>query len=164
MRNDTPSTPPSGEQAREQAEAALTERFLERLEKLVREAREELIQEHAETISREQVTAAIKKAGWTYVGFGFFIPDAEPTVDGYGPNGHEIRAYPGDEGQTPRCEITNMISGMSLWIEGIPEADQVPWLMRKFEDILIHTELGPGDFVLDLETGEVVTESRAGRA
>jgi hypothetical protein len=150
--------------ARAQAEAALKERLLERLEKLVRETREELVQERPETISREQATAAIKEAGWTYVGFGFFIPDAEPTVDGYGPNGHEIRAYPSDEGQPPRCEITSMTTGMSLWVEGVPEADRVPWLMRKFEDILIHTELGPGDFVLDLETGEVVPESRAGRA
>ena len=147
---------------RAQAEAALKERFLERLEKLVRETREELVQERPETISREQATAAIKEAGWTYVGFGFFIPNAEPTVDGYGPNGHEIRAYPSDEGQPPRCEITSMTTGMSLWVEGVPEADRVPWLMRKFEGILVHTELGPGDFVLDLEAGKVVPESRAG--
>ena len=147
---------------RAQAQAALKERFLERLEKLVRETREELVQERPETISREQATAAIKEAGWTYVGFGFFIPDAEPTVDGYGPNGHEIRAYPSDEGQPPRCEITSMTTGMSLWVEGVPEADRVPWLMRKFEGILVHTELGPGDFVLDLDAGEVVPESRTG--
>ena len=147
---------------RAQARDVLTERFLERLEKLVWETREELVQERPETISREQATAAIKKAGWTYVGFGFFILDAEPTVDGYGPNGHEIRVYPSDEGQPPRCEVTSMTTGMSLWIEGVPEADRVPWLMRKFEGILVHTELGPGDFVLDLETGEVVPEPKPG--
>ena len=151
--------------ARAQAEDALREkgleRFLERLEEAVQEAREELVREDAETIRREQVTAAIKKAGWTYVGFGFFIPDAVPTVDGYGPNGHEIRAYPSDEGQPPRCEVTSMISGMSLWVDGVPEADRVPWLMRKFEGILTHTSLGVGDYVLDLDTGEVVPEPEA---
>jgi hypothetical protein len=111
----------------------------------------------------EETAKLLSERGWTYVGFGLFIPDAVHTVDGYGPNGHEIRAYPGVGGQPPRCEVTDMISGMSLWVEGVPDADHVPWLVRKHKGILIHTELGPGDRVLDLESGEVVAESRASR-
>jgi hypothetical protein len=111
--------------------------------------------------ARAAAEAALKERGWTYVGFGFFIPEAEPTVDGYGPDRLQIRAYPSEgEGQPPRCEVTDMDSEMSLWVEGIPDAKRVPWLMRQHKDILIHTTLGPGEHVLDLKSGEVVPESR----
>ena len=117
-------------------------------------------------VNEEQTTAALVKEGWAYVGIGFFCPGYDPTVDGFGPDGLEIRVYVpahyGEQGP-PGCEVTDMTTEMSLWIVGIPNAARARWLMRKHEDILIHTELGIGDRVLDLDTGEVVPEPEARR-
>ena len=114
----------------------------------------------------DHVASLLAERGWTFVGVGFFCPGSEPTVDAFGPDGHEIRAYPpanyGHRARLglPRCEVTDVVSGMSLWVEGVPAAHRVGWLMRKHKDALIHCELGVGDFVLDLESGDVVPEGQ----
>lgn len=99
------------------------------------------------------------------MGIGFFVPERDPTVNGFGPDGHEIRvyvpAYYDDRDGTPRYEVTDMTIEMSLWVERVPDATQVGRLMEAHENVLISSEWGVGDYVVDLDTGEVVPDSRA---
>ena len=118
-------------------------------------------------MDEEQVKRLVTERGWTFVGIGFFVPEYDPTVDAFGPDGLEIRAYVpayyGDNQGPPSCEVTDMNTEMSLWVVGVPDAAQVGRLMEEHEEILVHTALGVGDYVLDLESGEVVPECEANR-
>jgi hypothetical protein len=117
-------------------------------------------------LDRDATIREVHARNWTFLGIGFFVPGGDPTVDARGPDGHELRVYVpalyGSEGP-PRCELTDMSTEMSLWVEGIPDGHQAGWLMRKHERILVSASLGVGDRILDLESGEVMPERWANR-
>ncbi len=115
-------------------------------------------------MNEDQLARILTERGWTFVGVGFFIPELDPTVDAFGPDGHEIRAYPpanyGCPGRMPTCELTDMTSETSLWTLGVPDAAHAGRLMKQYSDVLVAATYGIGEYVLDLESGNVVPEGQ----
>ncbi len=132
MRNDTPSTPPSGGQTREQAEAAIKERgWLPR--------------------GWDPLGKAVE---------GVAPADGSYTIRAYPADGPDAPRKALCRVDDWTREENDMIP--YLWVVGLPSPEDAPALFARYPEATGCNDAGEiGDRILDLATGEVVAEKEA---
>jgi hypothetical protein len=117
--------------------------------------------------ARAQAEAALKKKGWELWTPGYWW-EGELAVGRSADGEHEASLWDRMDGRRNDapwlCDVGVTppdSEKKSLWVLGIPGPEEVSALLMKHADLL---SVGLGDHVLDLATGEVITEGRLGIA
>lgn len=134
--------------------------YLGRLDRLVESA-----EAHLQTAKEERDAAhAIvagggqpEQLGWSHCGKVLDHPEYRDPSDRFS----LVIWSEADEASEPLCDLLDPDTELVLWVMGIPSPEGVSELLKRHAEGLVSHDSGPGDYIVRVATGKVITGTEA---